>query len=105
MASMHCVFELDVHGLQFGSFVVQFDPFSAWATKPSIWQPGRVVALAQSMSAVAFAAPWGPPKFLSFVSWNGFTHPLFTGSGTHGTAPGLPASPGMAAAPGNVPKY
>src|SRR5690242_5369119 len=102
---MHWVCVPAVHGLQFGSLVVQFCPFSDWDTKPSIAQPARVAGVVQSMSAVALAAPWGPPKFLSLVSWNGATHPPFTGSGTHGKVPGLPARPGIPSAPGNVPKY
>ena len=102
---MHRVRVPAAHGLQFGSLLVQFCPFSAWATKPSIWHPVRAAAFVQSMSAVALAAPWGPPKFLSFVSWNGATQPPFSGSATHGTAPGLPSSAGIPSAPGNVPKY
>src|SRR5947209_2934755 len=94
-----------VQGLQFGSLLVQLWPFSAWETKPSIAQAVRVAGVEQSMSAVALAAPCGPPRFLSLVSWNGFTQPPLTGSGTHGTLPGLPARPGIPSAPGNVPKY
>src|SRR5689334_9704302 len=102
---MHLDWVSVVQGLQFGSLVPQLWPFSAWDTKPSIVHPARVAGVEQSMSAVALAAPWGPPKFLSLVSWNGATHPPFSGSGTHGTVPGLPARPGIPSAPGNVPKY
>src|SRR5436190_19262355 len=102
---MHCVGEPCVQGLQFGSVLLQCCPSSDCPTKPSTLHPVRVNRMTQLRPATTLYKPCGPPKFRSLVPWNGFTNPPYTGSGAHGTVPGLPASPGMPSAPGNVPKY
>src|ERR1035437_6650562 len=68
---------------------------SSWPTNPLMPPP--------AMSAVALAAPWGPPRSLSMFVWYGWSQPPRAGSGTHTL--GVPPAIGMPSTPGYVPKY
>src|SRR5579859_988687 len=97
-ASFQPITSLPLPLVQAGSLVLPQPllPRSASPTNPSIRPPSR--------SAVALAAPCGPPPLTSRGSWKGLTQAAPAGSGTHSVNWPL-ASRTRPSTPGKVPKY